>query len=359
MKTNVFKAHGLLGIAGFCLFLATGANAAKPVQVKVVGQDDIIVDREAIQNAINTATNKDLVVKLRGTFQLDGTDIQITRSDLTIKGDKKGAILKGLIDGMGFPEPGPEIFLSGNRGFVMGRSGPVANIEIKDLTLTGMRTAIFADGFNDSLDSVTIKNNTIDNVLFGVTALELSDIEIKNNHIKDALSVGIHSFGAVSGAAIIGNAVSTADERPDPVPVQLGIFAGDTFTDVVVRNNTFQGGAVALILWGKATNVVVTMNCIRDGGTQGIPFLRAGGIWVGEELFFSPPLEGSGFEIENNSYANNTWSLLDVTPESRDIWLTTISEDNVILESQGTMVVDEGINNSVVFHGNGDPGFCD
>jgi hypothetical protein len=63
--------------------------------------------------------------------------------------------------------------------------------------------------------------------------------------------------------------------------------------------------------------------------------------------------------IENNSYTNNTWSFFGGTPASRDIWLTALAEDNAILESQGTVVVDDGINNSVVLHGDGDPGFCD
>ena len=64
--------------------------------------------------------------------------------------------------------------------------------------------------------------------------------------------------------------------------------------------------------------------------------------------------------IENNSYANNTWSLFDVAnPVLRDIMLTSFAEDNVILEDDGTVVVDEGTNNSVVLHGDGDPGFCD
>ena len=345
--------------ACFCLLLATGANAAKPVQIKVVGLDDINVDRQAIQAAIDSAPGQKLTVKLRGTFQLDGTDIQITRSDLTIKGTGKRPTLNGLVDGTtGFPviDNTPPIRFEGNRGFVMGRSGSVENIEIKNLTLTGMRTAIFADGVSNPVDNVSIKNNTIRNVIFGVSANRVSDIEIKNNHISDAFEDGVFFQFGVTGAAIKGNFVSVSDDRPGsvaPAPVQLN----DTLIDIDVSNNTFQGGAAVLLLWGTATNVVVTENCIRDGGTQGLDFYHAGGIWVGDPFFTG--LTGSDFVIENNSYANNTWSLFDVTPESRDIWLTSLAEDNAILESGGTVVVDEGTNNSVVFHGDGDPGFCD
>jgi hypothetical protein len=356
MKTNALRAYGYLGIAGFCLLLmATGANAAKGVQVKLDGQDNINVDRQAIQTAIDSAPGQKLTVKLRGTFQLDGTDIQITRSDLTIKGDRNGATLNGVVDGTsGFPDPTFEDRFIGNRGFVMGRSGPVMNIEIKDLTLTGMRTAIFPDGLSAAVENVSIKGNTIRNVIFGVTAQGLSDIEVTRNHISGALESGIYFQFGVSGAAITRNFVSTAEGVTDEIaPVQLF----DTLTDVNVSRNTFQGGAAALLLWATATNVNVTKNCIRDGGTQGPADLHAGGIWVGDPFFTR--LEGSGFVIENNSYANNTWSFFGGAPASRDIWLTTFAEDNAVLESLGTVVVDEGINNSVVLHGDGDPGFCD
>jgi hypothetical protein len=355
MRTIALKAYGLLGIAGFCLLLvASGAHAAKGAQVKLVGQDDINVDRQAIQNAIDSAPGQKLTVKLKGTFQLDGTDIQITRSNLTIKGDRQGATLNGLVDSAtGFPDPTFSDRLIGNRGFVMGRSGTVSNIEIKDLTLTGMRTAIFPDGLSAAVENVSLKNNTISNVIFGVTAQGMSGIEIKNNHISDVLESGIFFQFGVSDAVIAGNFVSTTEGLNVGIaPVQLF----DTLIDVDVRSNTFQGGNAVILLWATATDVNVTKNCIRDGGTQGPAFLNAGGIWVGDPDFTG--LEGSGFVIENNSYANNTWSLFGGTPASRDIWLTTFAEDNTVLEDQGTVVVDEGINNSVVLHGDGDPGFC-
>ena len=149
--------------------------------------------------------------------------------------------------------------------------------------------------------------------------------------------------------------MSASDARlgSQPVPVQIN----DKLIDGDISRNTFQGGLVALLLWANATNVIVTENCVLDGGTQGPVFTHSGGIMVGAPNFFSP-IEGSGFLIENNSYANNSWSFFGGAPASRDIWLTDNAEDNAVLESQGTVVVDEGTNNSVVLHGDGDPGFC-
>jgi hypothetical protein len=361
MKLERLSGYVMITMIGIGLLVGASANAAKTVQFKLVGKNDINVDRQAIQAAIDSAPGQALTIKLRGTFQLDGTDIQINRSDLIIKGDRQGAILNGLVDpATGFPViVNPPEQLAGNRGIVLGRSGSVRNIVIKDLTLTGMRTAIFATGRLDgvAVENVLIKNNTISNTLFGVSVDDVATIGIVNNHISDAFNNGIFFQSEVTDAVIKGNLVSTSDDRPGSIPTPLQI--NDTLAFADISRNTFQGGVAALLLWANATNVTVTNNCVRDGGTQGPDEFRAGGIVVGGPVLVD--LDGSGFVIENNSYNNNVWSFLVGTPESRDIWLTSRAYNNAVLESLGTVVKDEEIsnNNSVVFHGDGDPGFCD
>ncbi|MDX1554639.1 MAG: hypothetical protein R3212_01295, partial [Xanthomonadales bacterium] len=72
---------------------------------------------------------------------------------------------------------------------------------------------------------------------------------------------------------------------------------------------------------------------------QGLPFFRGGGIQVG--IF---GLQGSGFDIADNSYSGN---LAGDPGVPRDVWLTIDSSDSTANERAAAVVVDEGASNSV------------
>ncbi len=83
----------------------------------------------------------------------------------------------------------------------------------------------------------------------------------------------------------------------DPAP----FFAIGQNSDILVKGNTIQDGAVGLLLDGNAIGFTITQNCIRDGGTQGNAGARRGGVLVGEFIISS----ASGFDIFDNSYQGN------------------------------------------------------
>ena len=281
--------------------------------IKVVGQNDIHVDRQAIQDAIDSAPEKKAVVELRGTFQLDGTPIIVDRSHLTLRGGRKGATLLGVIDEVGLPEGG-ELF---NRGIQINGEDLVEDVVIKNLTLIGHFRAIqmgdiAATGgllcgelvVTPGVEDIVVKNNRMEN---NVRAVQVNgsaeDIEIRNNEIHGSLEGGIIflggqidcdgdpgflEIGVLSEVVVKDNSSSVAETSPFPLPSAL--FMDGPNRDVLVKNNTFEGGATAVYLGGDVWEIVLTKNRILEGGTQGLPFLRAGGISMGiPGLPFSPP----------------------------------------------------------------------
>ena len=343
------------------LFLSTGAVAAPGVQVKLTGQNDVNIDRPAIQAAIDSAPGKRLTIKLSGTFQLDGQDLLIDRSNIEIKGDRRGATLLGKLGPGGTPIDDIDNFP--NRGFLIESANPLSNIEIKDLNFSGLRSPVFPRGQMNEISDVQIKNNLVENSIFGVSAVgALSDILIANNTVHDVSSSGIIVFGTpeglpdgvrivdnqisdaggnglfigdISNAVIANNFLATSDANPDVTP----IFAEGMNSNVLLEGNTTHGGVIGVLLTGEASDFLVTRNCIREGGTQGLPFFRGGGIQVG--IF---GLQGSGFDIADNSYSGN---LAGDPGVPRDVWLTIDSSDSTANERAAAVVVDEGASNSV------------
>lgn len=351
-------------LVAFSSLLLAGLASAETVNV--VGKNDINVDRQNIQDAIDSAPGKKLRVKLRGTFQLDGQRIWITRSDLTIEGKRQGATLIGVTDQNGIPALGIE----SGRAFEVRQQGagvPIANIEIKALTFRDFTRTINVVGFSTSntpaaVSNVVVKNNRMANVQLGFGGHgQVSEVVIKNNIIDDALGAAVFLQGQtdvmgpdqkLSNVVIKNNFLSTA---PSPEPFPLPIQIQGKNTDILVMGNTLQGGLVSMALFGDPTNVTVKKNCIKDGGTQGLEGFRGGGIMIGLELFGST---GSGYTIENNSYQNNFADFGGIPLELRDVWLTPISMNNTVTERIGTVVLDDGASNSVVLHGDDIVDYC-
>lgn len=373
MKSTAIKSIVYFG-AALCLLLSTGVLAAPGAQVKLQGQNDANVDRQAIQDAIDSAPGENLTVKLKGIFQLDGQDLIVDRSDIVIKGEKSGATLLGKLGPDGLPIDDIDNFP--NRGFLIGSENPLTNVEIKDLAFSGFRTPIFVRGEENAIGGVSVRNNNLENSIFGVvvtgassdifiadnivlgatdTAInvfstgagDVRDITIVDNHLADALGAGLY-IAQVSGAIIANNFMSTSN---------LYVFLAPFFVDGLVNSgfrvegNVIQGGSVAAILLGDASDFVVTRNCFRDGGTQGHPFFSGGGIQVGYYLF---GFTGSGFEIADNSYEGNV-----AAGVPRDVWLDPNSSNTSVLERNGTIVLDQGAFNSVTLVPDSGTNYCD
>ncbi len=344
----------------WCLLLAVSTQflpvtASAGSVVHVTGVNNAAVDRQAIQAAIDSAPGKKAKVELHGIFQLDGTTIVIERSNLTLQGGPGGATLLGVLDGFGRPDGGPNGLCNlFNRGIEIRGPNPIKNILIKGLTLVGHCRAVSVIGTSAltppgdaAVRNVVVKNNQMQNNLRGLQSFgAATDIVFKDNLIIDAHSIGIlvqgDPGGALSGAIIKNNVSATSGVILDAIPFQI---SGPN-SDVLIRENTFQGGIAAVGLFGPATNVVVSENWILDGGTQGFDGVRLGGVLVGVGLFGIP---ADGYVIEDNVYQNNVASepLFTLNLVARDVWLADTSSNNEVTEEQGTVVLDEGVNNTV------------
>ena len=384
MNYKLLKYSGYTTLIIVSLLTANIAGAAPGAQVKLAGQNDALLDRPAIQAAIDSAPGQRLTIKLRGTFQLDGHDLIVDRSDLVIKGDRGGATLLGKLGSDGLPIDDINNFP--NRGFLIESVDPLTNIEIKDLGLSGFRTAVFIKGQLNEISDVQVKNNHVENSLFAVTAIgAVSDIMIANNTAIGLSNAGITVFGTVEGQptglqivdnhisevleglfirdvsdAIIANNYSEGQidglyildisnaiiannylSTYSPAASATPFLAGGTNTGILVESNTTQGGAIGMLFFDDATDFIITRNCVRNGGTEGIPFFRSGGIRVGFDPF---GLTGSGFEIMNNSYSGNVAGDPGVPS---DVWLDVGSSNNFVAERASAVVLDEGASNSV------------
>ena len=360
-RVNTSRWYLLVAFASLLL-----AGLARAETVNVVGKNDISVDRQNIQDAIDSAPGKKLRVKLRGTFQLDGQRIWVSRSDLMIEGKHQGATLVGVTDQDGIPAPGIE----SGRAFEVRQQGagtPITNIRIKGLTLRDFTRVINMVGFSTldtpaAVSNVVIRDNRLENVDIGFAAHgQVSDVVVENNIIVDALGAGLFLQGLtdamgpdqkLSNVVVKNNFVSMA---PSANPFPLAFQGQGKNVDILLKRNTFQGGVMAVALLGDPTNFRVMENCIKDGGSLGLYGFRSGGINVGLELL---GFTGSGYVIERNSYVNNYADFGGIPLEQRDVWFTPISMNNAVTERIGTVVLDDGASNSVVLHGDNPVDYC-
>ena len=342
----------------WCLLLAVSTQflpvtASAGSVVHVTGVFNAAIDRPAIQAAIDSAPGKKAKVELHGLFQLDGTTIVIERSNLTLQGASEGALLVGVLDEFGRPDGGTNGMCNlSNRGIEIRGPQPIENIVIKGLALFGHCRAVSVIGTSAltppgdaAVGNVVVMDNHIQNNLRGLQSFgAATDIVFKDNLIIDAHSIGIlvqgDPGGALSGAIIKNNVSATSGVLLDALPIQIG----GPNSDVLIRENTFQGGIAAVGLFGSATNVVVSENWILDGGTQGFTGFTLGGVLVG---FTGDTADG--YVIENNVYQNNVASepLFSLNLVARDVWLWDTSSNNEVTEKQGTVVLDDGVNNTV------------
>ena len=231
------------------------AATANAKVLKLDGQNDSSVDRAAIQSAIDSAPEKS-VIQLRGTFQFDGDNVIVDRSDLTIMGAGPGATLLGLVDNNGLPQGG----FDHNNGITIEPSGPetVANIQIKNLEFSGFALAVQLNGAGPGLARIDVKNLRMTNNGFSVFSEgTVDDLTIHGNLITSAAWGGIFfAGGPVSNVRLSDNVVLSADVSALPFALEID----GPSTNMLVSGNTFQGGSYAVGLFGEAHDVVLTEN---------------------------------------------------------------------------------------------------
>ncbi len=248
--------------------------------LNVAGQNDVAVDRLAVQAAVNSASPGDTIL-LEGTFQFDGTPVVVRSSRLTIAGevvdndgdgaynedrpdgidndndglvDEDGwdATVRGVDDGFGGPaaDAFPNRF---NDGFeVLGFDEALRHLTFRDLEFERLNRSIYLfpdyddDGTvfvclsssptNGRLDRVTIKNNAFVN---GVRAVEaagrVKKVSVRGNLFAQQ-SRGVLLFGQTLGCAEEDGSV--VEFLPLGTPRQFAV-ANNEFESVSIGVNSF------------------------------------------------------------------------------------------------------------------------
>src|SRR5258707_14312434 len=239
---------GVMLISGLAL-AGSNNNGNNITYVNCTGNP---TDRALIQSAVNNASSGD-VIMLVGTCQLDGTQVFITKSNLTITGAGKAGnwstVVKGIASGGGTPvgDQGSPTFLLFNRGFEIGdNSGnsQVKNVDISNIKFSTLHRAVSVrpqvgqtttqcSGTTvgtGSASSTIVENNWFDNddrsgQMYGT----VNSISFQNNLVTNTTSgnfdfvvegqivpcggcAGFVSIGVPTNSAIAGNLINSASE---------------------------------------------------------------------------------------------------------------------------------------------------
>jgi len=298
-------------------------------------------DRPAIQSAIDSADGGD-TVKLAGTCQLDGTQVFITKSNLTITGAgapgswstvvKGIAVVGGTPQGDGSTAPFPYF----NRGFHIGDetgNSQVENVLIENIKFSTLHRGVIVGpqiGGNTGLcsgitvgtgsaSSIVVQNNWFDNddraaEIFGTAnKVTLQNNRVTNNSTGDTdfivigQSLGctnplgvngqgsLSPFGIPENSAIVGNSISGGHEA-EPIEVAYS----DKIT-VAANSISTAGGTYEMILLIEDSNSLVSINQITAGGS-------AAGIFASDDGSAVPgfPPNSSNDQISYNFIRNGT-----------------------------------------------------
>ena len=288
-------------------------------------------DRALIQSAINNAGSGD-VLMLVGTCQLDGTQVFITKSNLTITGAGKAGswntVVQGIADGSGAPvgDNGSTVF---NRGFQIGDTSGnsvVKNVEISNIKFSTLHrpvivspqlggTSTQCSGFTigtGSASSIVVENNWFDNddraaQNFGTT----SNVSFQNNLVTKTTFGGVDfivegqvlgcaggagslPIGVPTNSAVAGNSVSGGNEQ-----ASMFIIGADKVAVTDNSLSTLAGPLFAMISLSEVSNSHVSNNQIDSGGTT--PGIIASDFQSANPGF---PPNSSNDRITNNIISN-------------------------------------------------------
>ncbi len=329
-------------------------------------------DRALIQSAVNNASSGD-VLMLVGTCQLDGTQVFITKSNLTITGAGKAGnwstVVKGIASGGGTPvgDQGSPTFLLFNRGFEIGdNSGnsQVKNVDISNIKFSTLHRAVSVrpqvgqtttqcSGTTvgtGSASSIIVENNWFDNddrsgQMYGT----VNSISFQNNLVTNATSgnfdfvvegqivpcgggAGFVSIGVPTNSAIAGNSISGGTEL-----VPILVFGADKIS---ITDNIFSGvGVPFMVFLSEDSNSQLSNNQIDCGVSNGV-------LGVGIDS------DTTGYSVINNRFVSS--SIADIvlcgtvanticdggTPPS--------FQNKVVTTNFGNSVIDNGTNNQLL-----------
>jgi parallel beta-helix repeat protein len=353
--------------------------AGRPQIILVQGQDDINVDREAVQDALDAAQPGD-TVELAGTFQFDGVEVFITKSRLTLTGialdnDGDGEVNEDWTDGVDNDgdgevdeddwdaaihglaeyEDGPPVrdrdrdTLFNRAVGIKGGSGDLRGIAVRHLKFYTVLRGVEVIGGHfsyshdcddlvytgDEIDGVVVEKNLFDNTRRGAQIFGT----VANASFRDNLAIGSLGYALL----VVGDEVACrleGDEseftgvlsidRPQRIEISgnrvlNGLWAGIgvvTSDKTEVMHNVVTGEVVGVHGYGDSPGTRIANNTIFDSGT---------GVYLEE---------ASNFTLVNNEFWASWWV---------DVHLLASSHDNTVIATDfHTTVYDEGYDNKLI-----------
>ncbi len=363
--------------------------------VEVVGQNDAAVDRQAIQDAIDGAAPGDAIV-LRGTFQLDGERIFITKAPLKLEGvaldndgdgavnedwgdgadndgdgavdeDDWDAVLVGVAQANGQPAADPDNATFFNRGLVVsGISEAFSGLVIENLKFSTHHRAVTLTPDSDSTGGVLCGNQF--QTPGSIAGMKIEKCWFDNNNRA------VQAFGAVADLVVEAN-LFTASRNNDLLivgqllgcagegqPLPIGTPRRTTISEnrvlggnvgvlsllsesTAVEENTFRGSRIP-ILTSEDTDISITENSIANSTFGIVTDLATVGGRVAENHLVASGVFGillqngsAGYTVEENVFQGSGFV---------DVFLDDTTFDNLIIVRPGDTVIDEGTGNQIV-----------
>jgi len=352
-------------------------------------------DRALIQSAVNNAGSGD-VLMLVNTCQLDGTQVFITKSNLTITGAGKAGnwstVVQGIASGGGTPVGDGATFF--NRGFQIGDTSGnsvVKNVEISNIKFSTLHRAVIVSpqlGGNSaqcsaftigtgSASSIVVENNWFYNDdRAGQSFGTANNISFQNNLVTNTTFGGVDflvdgqavacnggagfvSIGVPTNSAVAGNSVSGGNESQpiivlgaDKIAVtdnSLAALSGLPFgmiqlsevSNSRVSNNQIDGGGTAP---GVAASDFQSANPSNDRITNNIISNAVPGVGVDSDT--------TGYSVVNNRFVNSSTADIVLCGTSLDAFCdggpTPSFQNKVITTNFGNSVIDNGTNNQLL-----------
>ena len=291
-------------IASALAFCATFSFAGPPQTITVQGQDNINLDRQAVQDALDSAQPGD-TVELVGTFQFDGGEVFITKSRLTLAGravdnDGDGKVNEDWTDGvdndgdgdvdeddwdaeihgLAYPDGTPVEDLTStlfNRAVgITAGFGDLRGIAVRHLKFyTVLRGVRLSGGHfsyshdcddivytGDEIDGVVVEKNLFDNTRRGAQIFGT----VANATFRDNVAIGSHNqallvVGDLVGCRLPGDNSDFTGvmpiERPERIEISGNRVLADPTTGIAVfgtdhstvRDNAVETNRVGVYLY--------------------------------------------------------------------------------------------------------------
>ena len=375
-------------------WLLPGMLSAQGASIVLVGQNDPLVDRIHLQEAIDSTPSRGML-KLRGTFQLDGGSILLDRGDITLQGwaedndgdgrtnedwadgvdnDEDGLIdedgwdtvIQGIVNPDGLPAGDIDVSTFFNRGLMLqGFTGAeqkvaIRNIEFRDhnralsiqpdFLSTGSACPDFALT-GGSLKKLTIQGNLFVNNFRSVQIIgSVEQSDLKENTVVDG--------GAVDLLLAGGSIACFGTTGPLPIGTPHGLrlrenlirngniaIFGSTLEDTEVKGNVIEDMVLGIFMRNDTTPTIKNNAVSRT--VQGITVFGPAtqGI-IRENLVVDSSVVGifllggaTGFVVKGNTLLGSA---------SNDIFLDSTTFGNLIFAHPTDIILDAGENTVII-----------